>query len=66
MLQYNSKNPLNKTLFDKKMKIIKDKNIIDIPLLCNQENFEVRKSSGDFDKKLLHLEFFMKKKLMNL
>jgi hypothetical protein len=66
VLQYNSKNPLKKELFDKKIKIIKDKNIIDIPLLCNQENFEVRKSAGDIEKKLLHLEFFIKKKFDEL
>ena len=57
---------MNKTLLDKKRKILKDINIIDTPLLCNQENFEVSKTAGDFEKKLLHLEFFMKKKLDEL
>ena len=49
-----------------RIKIIKDEDIIDKPLLCNQENFEVRKSTGDLEKKILHLEYFMKKKLDEL
>ena len=55
----------NKELLDK-INIIKDEEIIDKPLLCNQENFEVQKCAGDIEKKLLHLEFFMKKKFDEL
>ena len=50
----------------KKMTIIKDDEIIDEPLLCNQTNFEVKKTAGDIEKKLLHLEFFIKKKFDEL
>ena len=49
-----------------KIKVIKDEDIIDKPLLCNQENFEVRRCDGDIEKKLIHLEFFVKKKLDEL
>ena len=49
-----------------KINIIKDEEIIDKPLLCNQGNFEVRKCTGDVEKKLLHLEYFMKKKFDEL
>ena len=59
------KNILNKELLEK-INIIKDGEIIDKPLLYNQENFEVSKCTGDVEKKLLHLEFFMKKKFDEL
>jgi hypothetical protein len=50
----------------KKIAFIRDEQIIDKPLLCNQENFEVSRSAGDLEKKLLHLEFFVKKKFDEL
>ena len=52
--------------FLKKIAFIRDEQIIDKPLLCNQENFEVSRSAGDMEKKLLHLEFFVKKKFDEL
>ena len=55
----------NKTIL-KKIAFIRDDQIIDKPLLCNQENFEVSRSAGDMEKKLLHLEFFVKKKFDEL
>ena len=60
-----SKNLCNKEFLEK-INIIKDEEIIDKPLLCNQENFEVKKGTGDIEKKILHLEFFMKKKFDEL
>ena len=70
----NAQNKFKKNLYNEynyrdflgKINIIKDKEIIDKPLLCNQETFEVRKCAGDLEKKLLHLEFFIKKKLDEL
>jgi len=50
----------------KKIAFIRDEQIIDKPLLCNQENFEVSRSAGDMERKLLHLEFFVKKKFDEL
>lgn len=55
----------NKTIL-KKIAFIRDEEIIDKPLLCNQENFVVSRSAGDMEKKLLHLEFFVKKKFDEL
>ena len=64
-IQNISKIYLNKDFLGK-INIIKDRQIVDKPLLCNQENFEVRKCEGDIEKKVLHLEFFIKKKLDEL
>lgn len=64
-IRNNSKNFLNKDVLGK-INIIKDRQIIDRPLLINQENFEVRKCEGDIEKKVLHLEYFMKKKFDEL
>ena len=56
--------------FDKKnenkINYIKDKDIIDIPLLSNQSNFEIIKERGDLENKILELEYFTKKKFDEL
>ena len=56
--------------FDKKIEskinYIKDKDIIDKPLLFNQTNFEIIKERGDVENKILELEFFTKKKFDEL
>ena len=45
---------------------IKDKDIIDRPLLSNHNNFEVLKERGGLEKKILELEYFTKKKFDEL
>ena len=56
--------------FDKnietKVKYIKDKDIIDRPLLSNQYNFELIRERGGLENKLLELEYFTKKKFDEL
>ena len=51
---------------ENKINYIKDKDIIDRPLLFNQTNFEVIKERGDVENKILELEFFTKKKFDEL
>ena len=56
--------------FDKNLqsqvKYIKDKDIIDRPLLSNQYNFELIREKGGLENKLLELEYFTKKKFDEL
>ena len=56
--------------FDKKdenkINYIKDKDIIDKPLLSNQYNFELINEKGGLEKKIIELEYFTKKKLDEL
>ena len=61
----------NKEIFyDKKIEneinYVKDKYIIDKPLLSNQEKFEVSKEKGDVERKIIELEYFTKKKFDEL
>ena len=61
----------NKEIFyDKKIEneinYVKDKYIIDKPLLSNQEKFEVSKERGDVERKIIELEYFTKKKFDEL
>ena len=51
---------------EKELNYIKDKDIIDEPLISNQENFKLIEEKGGIDKKLLELEFFTKKKFDEL
>jgi len=51
---------------EKKLNYIKDKDIIDEPLISNQENFNLIEEKGSIDKKILELEFFTKKKFDEL
>ena len=51
---------------EKGLNYIKDKDIIDEPLISNQENFKLIEEKGGIDKKLLELEFFTKKKFDEL
>ena len=69
VLKYNKEN--NKEIFydkniENEIKYIKDKDIIDKPLLSNQENFELIKETGGLEKKILELEYFTKKKFDEL
>ena len=45
---------------------IKDKDIIDRPLVYNQSNFEIVKERGGLENKILELEYFTKKKFDEL
>ena len=61
----------NKEIFyDKKIEneinYVKDKDIIDMPLLSNQAKFEVSKEKGDVERKIIELEYFTKKKFDEL
>ena len=51
---------------EKGLNYIKDKDIIDEPLISNQDNFKLIEEKGGIDKKLLELEFFTKKKFDEL
>ena len=51
---------------ENKINYIKDKDIIDIPLLSNPNNFEIIKERGDLENKILELEYFTKKKFDEL
>ena len=51
---------------EKELNYIKDKDIIDEPLISNQDNFKLIEEKGGIDKKLLELEFFTKKKFDEL
>ena len=50
----------------KKLNYYKDKDIIDKPLLVNQENFKIDNSKGTIENKLIELEYFTKKKFDEL
>ena len=61
----------NKEIFyDKKIEneinYVKDKDIIDMPLLSNQAKFEVSREKGDVERKIIELEYFTKKKFDEL
>jgi hypothetical protein len=60
----------NEIFYDKKIEneinYVKDKYIIDKPLLSNQEKFEVSKERGDVERKIIELEYFTKKKFDEL
>ena len=47
---------------EKQLNYIKDKDIIDEPLISNQENFKLINEKGTLDQKILELEYFTKKK----
>ena len=64
-LKYNKEIFFNKNI-ENEINYIKDKDIIDKPLLSNQDNFELIKESGGIEKKLLELEYFTKKKFDEL
>lgn len=61
----------NKEIFydkkiEKEINYVKDKYIIDKPLLSNQEKFEISKEKGDVERKIIELEYFTKKKFDEL
>ena len=64
-LKYNKEIFFNKNI-EKEIKYIKDNDIIDKPLLSNQDNFELIKERGGMEKKILELEYFTKKKFDEL
>ena len=63
--QYDKELYYDKSI-EKELNYIKDKDIIDEPLISNQENFKLIKEKGSIDKKILELEFFTKKKFDEL
>ena len=63
--QYDKELYYDKSI-EKELNYIKDKDIIDEPLITNQENFNLIKEKGGIDKKILELEFFTKKKFDEL